>query len=65
MLSDSKLRRPIHVVYDRTTKQEMLMMSLSENTSPAAMQDPPEEEIEWARNYLGAEGRPLWYDVCD
>lgn len=60
---DAGVSRPLHAVYDRETKEHALVFSLGENTTPEIMQEPPEKTVEWVRNFLGATGRPLWYDV--
>lgn len=62
---DSGLRRTLHAVYDRKTKQHMLVLSMGENLTPATLREPPEKEVEWFRNYLGVTGRPLWYNVSN
>lgn len=71
-LASSQLRidagvgmRKMRTVYIRDTdEQPRVVMSMAENTCPEAMRDPPEAEVEVVRKYLGAEGRPLWYDVA-
>lgn len=60
---DLGVNLPMHAVYDRKTKKHALVLSLGENTTPETMQEPPEKLVEWVRNYVGATGRPLWYNV--
>ena len=60
-LADFNRNRILRAIYNRKTKEYAMVIPLADNVAP--MQDPPEEECEWFRNYLGVEGKPLWYDV--
>ncbi|KLO16020.1 hypothetical protein SCHPADRAFT_995395 [Schizopora paradoxa] len=64
-VADFKHNRTVHAVYDRKTKEYALVVALAENVTPGTLREPPEEECEWFRQYLGVEGKPLWYNVSN
>ncbi|KLO16022.1 hypothetical protein SCHPADRAFT_926797 [Schizopora paradoxa] len=49
----------VHAIYDRKNKKYALAVSMGENVTVETLRDPPEEECEWFRQYLGVERRPL------